>query len=125
MHASLKIGDSVIMLNDEFPDWGVKGPQSIGGTPVTITVTEDIEGIKEKIEDLVASYNALKSYINDQTRFDAETEMAGILLGNYAAELVQSLLSNIVISTAPVPPAWLLIAPKRTSASNTSSWPAN
>ena len=41
MHASLKIGDSIIMLNDEFPDWGMKGPESIGGTPVTIHLYVD------------------------------------------------------------------------------------
>jgi len=28
MHASIKIGDSQVMLNDEFPDWGgCRGPQ--------------------------------------------------------------------------------------------------
>jgi PhnB protein len=32
MHASLKIGDSVLMLSDEFPDWNCKSPKSIGGT---------------------------------------------------------------------------------------------
>lgn len=32
MHAELKIGDSVIFLNDEFPDMGGKSPQTLGGT---------------------------------------------------------------------------------------------
>ena len=36
MHSTLKIGDSMLMLNDEFPQMGAKGPQSIGGTPVTL-----------------------------------------------------------------------------------------
>ena len=36
MHASLRIGDSMLMLNDEFPQMGAKGPQSLGGTPVTL-----------------------------------------------------------------------------------------
>jgi uncharacterized glyoxalase superfamily protein PhnB len=36
MHAELRIGDSVFMLSDEFPEWGVRGPLSLGGTPVTI-----------------------------------------------------------------------------------------
>ena len=30
MHAELKIGDSVIMLTDEYPEFGSKSPQSIG-----------------------------------------------------------------------------------------------
>jgi PhnB protein len=36
MHATLKIGDSMLMLNDEFPAMDCKGPLSIGGTPVTL-----------------------------------------------------------------------------------------
>ena len=36
MHAMVQIGDSFIMMSDEFPDMGCKSPKSIGGTPVTI-----------------------------------------------------------------------------------------
>ncbi len=36
MHASIRIGDSVIMLNDEMPKWGAFGPKSLKGSPVTI-----------------------------------------------------------------------------------------
>jgi PhnB protein len=38
MHAEVKIGDSIIMLADEFPDMGFRGPQSIGGSPVGINL---------------------------------------------------------------------------------------
>ena len=36
LHATIKIGDSVLMLNVECPDWGCRGPESLGGTPVSI-----------------------------------------------------------------------------------------
>lgn len=36
MHAHIRIGDSNVMLNDEFPDWGSFGPKSLKGSPVTI-----------------------------------------------------------------------------------------
>jgi uncharacterized glyoxalase superfamily protein PhnB len=36
MHASLRIGDSVIMLNDEFPNYGALSPVALNGSPVTI-----------------------------------------------------------------------------------------
>jgi PhnB protein len=32
MHAELKIGDSVIMLADEFPEFGAVSPESVGGS---------------------------------------------------------------------------------------------
>ncbi|MCC7077584.1 MAG: VOC family protein [Acidimicrobiia bacterium] len=37
-HAELVIGDSIVMLADEFPDMGNLGPRSIGGTPVSMMV---------------------------------------------------------------------------------------
>jgi len=36
MHASIRIGNSVIMLNDEMPDWGTVGPKALKGSPVTV-----------------------------------------------------------------------------------------
>ena len=36
MHAMLRIGDSALMLVDEFPEMHVRGPQALGGSAVTI-----------------------------------------------------------------------------------------
>ncbi|MBA3423789.1 MAG: VOC family protein [Actinobacteria bacterium] len=48
-HAELEIGDSVIMLADEFPEMNIRGPKSIGGTPVTLSVyVEDVDGVVER-----------------------------------------------------------------------------
>lgn len=41
LHAALRIGDSVIMLNDEFPEMGAFGPKSRGGASVTIHLFVD------------------------------------------------------------------------------------
>ena len=35
MHAELRIGDSIVMLSDEMPDWEWSSPQKYGGTPVS------------------------------------------------------------------------------------------
>jgi uncharacterized glyoxalase superfamily protein PhnB len=44
MHADLKIGDSHIFVVDEFPEMDSRGPQSFGGTPVTIHMyVEDVD----------------------------------------------------------------------------------
>jgi PhnB protein len=48
-HAELQVGDSVIMLADEFPDMNVRGPRSIGGTPVSLMVyVEDVDATFER-----------------------------------------------------------------------------
>jgi PhnB protein len=45
-HAELQLGNSVIMLADEFPDMGAVGPKSVGGTPVTLHVyVEDVDSV--------------------------------------------------------------------------------
>jgi len=45
-HAELKIGDSMIMLADEFPQGGARSPQSLGGTSVNIFLyVEDADSV--------------------------------------------------------------------------------
>ncbi|HEX2195494.1 MAG TPA: VOC family protein [Actinomycetota bacterium] len=45
-HAELQLGDSVIMLADEYPDRGVRGPAAYGGSGVTISVyVEDVDDV--------------------------------------------------------------------------------
>jgi PhnB protein len=36
MHAMLRFGDSMLMLNDEFPQHGMVGPKALNGSPVTV-----------------------------------------------------------------------------------------
>jgi len=44
IHAALRIGDSMLMLNDEFPEMGGLSPLSTGGAGVTIHIyTENVD----------------------------------------------------------------------------------
>ena len=44
MHAALRIGDSMLMLNDEMPEYGALSPLAHGGSGVTIHIyTEDVD----------------------------------------------------------------------------------
>lgn len=46
MHAEMKIGDSIFMLSDEFPDMGCHGPAKLGGTPVSLYVyVNDVDAV--------------------------------------------------------------------------------
>lgn len=40
-HAELEIGDSVIMMADEFPEWNIVSPKTLEGTPVSLSVYVD------------------------------------------------------------------------------------
>lgn len=51
-HAEIKIGDSLIMLADEYPEMGYLGPVTLGGSPVSLMIyVEDVDTIfKQAIE---------------------------------------------------------------------------
>lgn len=43
-HGAIRIGDSIVMLVDEAPEWGSLGPKALKGTPVTIHLNvEDVD----------------------------------------------------------------------------------
>jgi PhnB protein len=45
-HAELQLGKALIMLSDEYPEMGIRSPQSIGGTPVTLSVyVADVDAV--------------------------------------------------------------------------------
>jgi len=52
MHGSFRIGDSVIMLADEFPTYGSFGPKALKGTPVVIHLyVEDADAFAKRAVD--------------------------------------------------------------------------
>jgi PhnB protein len=63
-HAELRIGDSVIMLADEAPEMGARGPQSLGGTPVLMHLyVEDADAV---VASAVAAGATLLRPVADQ-----------------------------------------------------------
>jgi PhnB protein len=51
MHAMVKIGDSMLMLVDEFPQYGSVGPKALKGSPVTIHLyVEDVDATVKQAE---------------------------------------------------------------------------
>jgi PhnB protein len=55
-HAELQLGDSLIMLADEFPELGVRSPKAFGGSPVTLSVyVEDVDAVFERAQQAGAT----------------------------------------------------------------------
>ena len=40
-HAELDFGGTTVMLSEEFPEFGIRGPRALGGTPITIHLHVD------------------------------------------------------------------------------------
>ena len=52
MHAMIRINGSAVMLVDENPEWGMLGPKSLKGTPVTIHLyVEDVDAFVKRAVD--------------------------------------------------------------------------
>ena len=63
IHASVKIGDSILMLVDEMPEWGSVGPKALKASPVTIHLA--VENADEVIDRAVAAGAAIKMPVAD------------------------------------------------------------
>ena len=49
MHAEVQIGDSRVMLADEFPEMDARGPQALGGTPVGLCIyVENVDALFDR-----------------------------------------------------------------------------
>jgi PhnB protein len=64
MHAELMIGDSIIMLSDEFPDFGCLSPQSIGGSAVGLHIY--LDGVDAAFERAVKAGAQIEMPVMDQ-----------------------------------------------------------
>jgi PhnB protein len=49
VHAEMTIGDAVIMVADEFPEWGNLSPESLNGSPVRMALyVEDVDDVASR-----------------------------------------------------------------------------
>lgn len=63
-HAEIRIGDSAIMLSDEYPDMDARSPETIGGSPVMLHLyVENVDALVKRAVDAGAT---LKQPVADQ-----------------------------------------------------------
>lgn len=56
MHAMVRIGDSMVMLVDEVPEWQAVGPRTLKGTPVTLHMyVPDADAVFQRAVDAGAT----------------------------------------------------------------------
>jgi len=63
-HAEIKIGDSVIMLADEYPDMGYRSPQTLGGSGVSLMIY--VERVDEVFKQAVKAGAKEQQAVKDQ-----------------------------------------------------------
>jgi len=63
-----------------------------------ITLTRDIESVKEKLNSMVDAYNAAVAYIQEKTGYNETLKTAGVLMGDYIVSNIKSELSIPLIA---------------------------
>jgi PhnB protein len=63
-HAEIKIGDSQIMLADDYPEMGYKAPPALGGSPVSIMLY--VEDVDSTFQRAVAAGATVKEAVQDK-----------------------------------------------------------
>lgn len=71
------------------------------GKEVTVSIQQDNSIAAEAIKDFVDEYNGLMSYIDQQSRYIAETNTAGPLTGNRSVTELQNRLRSFVVEGVP------------------------
>jgi PhnB protein len=73
-HAEIRVGDSPIMLADEHPAMGYRGPQALGGTPVSLLIyVADVDAL---CHQAVAAGAKVLRPLQDQVYGDRSVTMA-------------------------------------------------
>jgi PhnB protein len=104
MHAALKVGDSMLMLNDEFPEWGALSPLSSGGSGVTLHMyLEDVDGAFQRA---VSAGAAVKMPLMDQfwgDRYGIVTDPYGHQWATHVRDMSPADMAEAMKQMPPMP----------------------
>ncbi|TAK26883.1 MAG: hypothetical protein EPO21_24660 [Chloroflexota bacterium] len=67
-------------------------------SPVAVTISMDPDATVKAVRSFIDAYNNTVSFIQDQTAYDANTGMGGILLGDSTVRSLQASMANIMSS---------------------------
>ncbi len=106
MHALLKVGDSMLMLNDEFPEWGALSPLSSGGSGVTLHVY--LENVDAAFAQAVSAGATVKMPVMDQfwgDRYGIVTDPYGHQwsLATHVRDMSQEDMAKAMAKMPPMP----------------------
>ncbi len=72
--------------------------RATSATPVQLTISRDMATVETKIDEFLASFNEMIDRIDAQSKYDAKTKKAGILLGDSTAQTMRREMYRVVQS---------------------------
>lgn len=78
----------------------------VSETPVDIKVTDDTGAVNTAIADFITAFNALNSYIKDQTKYDPSTKVGGTMQGDRTVIGFQGQLRGVINEGSTASSTW-------------------
>ena len=72
---------------------------SVSDSPVTLSVTRDVDNVVDEMNKFVESFNGLVTSIDDLTSWDPDTKKGGLLLGDYTAQSISTVMYSALQTT--------------------------
>lgn len=98
---ALTVTSATNTVNSLIPGVSLNLLQAQPSKPVTLTVANDTDGTVKAVQDFVDTYNGIRDFLNEQTRYDSESKAAGALQGNRDAAALADELSAALAATVP------------------------
>jgi flagellar hook-associated protein 2 len=70
--------------------------KDVSATPVTIHIESDTDSIVNTVNEFIAAYNAVNTFINHQFTYNASSEKAGVLSGDITLRRIQNDLQTLL-----------------------------
>ena len=86
-------------LQDVIPGVTVNIASVAENTRLNITVSQDTTAVEAGVQAFVDQYNNLQDFIADQSKFNADTNSSGVLLGDFTLRGIQSEVQNVIASS--------------------------
>ena len=66
------------------------------GKQVTVSVSADTEDLTETLQNFIDSYNNLKTFVDDLSSYDTDTQQAGLLTGDSTIRSMMTQIRNLI-----------------------------
>ncbi|UTW02777.1 flagellar filament capping protein FliD [Amphritea atlantica] len=86
------------VITDVIPDTTITLKEANPGNPITLSVSTDTSEVRNQIAGMIEGYNELVSLINKQTSYNADTEVAGTLIGDSLINSIEQQIRRTLTS---------------------------
>ncbi|QEF98842.1 Flagellar hook-associated protein 2 [Stieleria maiorica] len=110
LNAIVKLGSGIGAISAEYDSNTVDGlienvtlelNKAAPGEVINIDIETDTESAKEAVQGFVDNFNAIIEFIDTQSQYNPETEVANPLLGDRSASTIKNKLLTIVSESVP------------------------